>query len=215
MTAMILQQFIYWSERRKDADKFIQEEINIAQKYGNEKTGNSASLELSYGWIYKKTEELAEELMLNLTRVTVRKHIVSLVTAGFIDERRNPKFKWDQTVQYRLNLNNICIALNKMGYNLEGYSNFVSACNCSVSNFDIGESKILRTIPEITTETPKTAPAVKPAEAGGGYKIENVGKGMDYNFNVYKKKSSGGDVPYPGMKYPTANQPELNDDFLM
>jgi hypothetical protein len=238
ITAMILNQFIYWSERRKDADKFLQEEIEIAQKYGNEETDNSTLPKLSYGWIYKKTEELADELMLSSSRQTVRKHITSLVKAGFIDERRNPKYKWDQTVQYRVNLYKIQTELEKYGYTLEGYTwsvtvrnnseskidveteandNNVSSCNCSVSKTDIGALKNLRTIPEITSETTvKTVSKIKPAKAGE-HKLENVGKGMNYKRNTWKSKMSADDIPYPGSSfpYPGSSYHAVADDELM
>ena len=231
VTAMILNQFIFWSERRKDSDKFIQEEIEIAQKYRNNEEGDNSTLpELSYGWIYKKTEELADEVMLSSSRQTVRKHITLLVKAGFIDERRNPKYKWDQTVQYRVNLYKIQSELEKYGYTLEGYTwnvtarnnsesktdvateannNNVSYCNCSVSKTDIGALKNLRTIPEITSQiTLRAVSKTKPAEAG---------KGKNYKRNTWKNKMSADDIPYPGSSfpYPGCSRHSVADDELM
>ena len=54
--AIILNQFIYWSERVSDADKFIEKENEIAKNNGEEER------ELFYGWIYKTADELAEEI---------------------------------------------------------------------------------------------------------------------------------------------------------
>ena len=152
--SVILNQFMFWAERRKDADKFIAEEKAIALKHGEE-----INMPLSHGWIYKKTEEMADETMIPLSRQTIRRHIQTLIEMGFLDERQNPQYKWDKTIQYRVNLNTINTALNKKGYHLEGYGNDISARNCSVSKMDIRgeildnrEHDFGRAIPEITSK---------------------------------------------------------------
>ena len=38
--------------------------------------------------------------------------------------RNNPKYKWDRTLQYRLNLIKLMTDLNAIGYQLEGYAMF-------------------------------------------------------------------------------------------
>ena len=113
--AIILNQFIYWSERVSDADKFIQKENEIAKNNGEEER------ELFYGWIYKTAEELADEVMLGLSASQIRRYISELVDMGYISKRNNPKYKWDKTYQYRVNLYKIQLDLGKMGYVLEGY----------------------------------------------------------------------------------------------
>ena len=152
--AVILNQFMFWAERRKDADKFIAEEKAIALKHGEE-----INMPLSHGWIYKKTEDMAEETMIPLARQTIRRHIQALVANGFLDERQNPQYRWDKTLQYRVNLNTINAALNEKGYHLEGYGIDVSGRNCSVSKMDIRgeildirEHDFGRAIPKITSK---------------------------------------------------------------
>lgn len=113
--AIILNQFIYWSERVSDADKFIEKENEIARKNGEEEK------ELFYGWIYKTAEELSGEIMLGLSVSQVRRYINDLVSMGFISKRNNPKYKWDRTLQYRVNLVNIAKALKEKGYPLSEY----------------------------------------------------------------------------------------------
>jgi len=51
--AIVLNQMIYWSERRTDADKFINEEIERMkrQKTFSDDTG---AFQPAHGWIYKK-----------------------------------------------------------------------------------------------------------------------------------------------------------------
>lgn len=75
--AIILNQFIYWSERVSDADKFIEKENEIAKNNGEEER------ELFYGWIYKTADELAEEIMLGLSASQVRRYVRDLVDMSF------------------------------------------------------------------------------------------------------------------------------------
>lgn len=113
--AIILNQFIYWSERVSDADKFIKKENEIAKNNGEEER------ELFYGWIYKTAEELADEVMLGLSASQIRRYISDLVNMGYISKRNNPKYRWDRTLQYRVNLVNIAKDLKKNGYPLSDY----------------------------------------------------------------------------------------------
>lgn len=113
--AIILNQFIYWSERVSDADKFIKIENEIARKNGEPER------ELLYGWIYKTAEQLADEIMLGLSSSQIRKYIAKLVDYGYIYRRTNPKYKWDRTFQYRVNLVNVAKALKSNGYSISDY----------------------------------------------------------------------------------------------
>lgn len=113
--AIILNQFIYWSDKVVDADKLIEKENEIARKHGEPER------EPLYGWMYKTAEELADEVMLGLSAVQMRRYIKALVDYGFIYERKNPKYKWDRTLQYRVNLVAIAKALKTNGYPLSDY----------------------------------------------------------------------------------------------
>lgn len=113
--AILLNQFIYWSERVSDADKFIEKENEIAKNNGE------VERELFYGWIYKTAEELAEEVMLGLSASQIRRYINDLVDLGYLSKRNNPKYKWDRTLQYRVNLVNIAKDLKKNGFPLSDY----------------------------------------------------------------------------------------------
>lgn len=152
--AIILNQFIYWSERVADADKFIEKENEIAQSNGEE------TRELFYGWIYKSAEEMADEIMLGLSASQVRKYIGNLVDMGYLSKRNNPKYKWDRTLQYRVNLVNIAKDLKEKGYPLSDYKIGIpdsapsNTHQCAIN----GEQSQNQTysddeaIPEITTE---------------------------------------------------------------
>ena len=117
--AIILNQFLYWTERVKDFDKFI-----IEEKIRYELNGEESKIQLRNGWIYKTSEELSEETMLGLSKSNIRLHIKSLIESGWIDERTNPNFKWDKTMQYRVNIVKLQEDLYKLGYALEGYPLF-------------------------------------------------------------------------------------------
>ena len=114
--ALILNQFIYWSERMYDADKYIMEEKERALK-----EDLIVNIDESKWWIYKTAEELSEEIMTGMSKSTVGRYIKQLVEKGYLIQRRNPKYKWDKTYQYRVNLYKIQLDLGKMGYVLEGY----------------------------------------------------------------------------------------------
>lgn len=114
--AIILNQFLYWSERMYNVDDYIREEKERAVKSDLE-----VSLSETHGWIYKTSEDLAEELMTGMSIATIRKYIKQLVELGFIHERTNPKHKWDKTKQYRVDLYKVQLELGKLGYGLDGY----------------------------------------------------------------------------------------------
>ena len=152
--AIILNQFIYWSERVSDADKFIQKENEIAKSNGEEER------ELFYGWIYKTAEELADEVMLGLSASQIRRYISDLVDMGYISKRNNPKYKWDRTLQYRVNLVNIAKDLKKNGYPLSDYRIEIpeneksNAHECAINNEPMKNQTQVseEAIPENTTE---------------------------------------------------------------
>jgi hypothetical protein len=112
INALILKQFLYWGERVRDFDKFIAEE---------KERDPGVKVELTHGWIYKSAEELADELMINLSSRTVARRIEGVIKAGWLDRRRNPHHAWDRTWQYRPNLRNIQAGLQDLSYALEGY----------------------------------------------------------------------------------------------
>ena len=134
--------------------------------------------DMVYGWVYKTAEELSSETMLNLAPNTIRRHLKELVEKGYLLERSNPKYKWDRTLQYRVDLLKVQTDLMALGYPLEGYSvelpiakmeHGASVCGDSASHvtpMEFPSSKMEnqstemenqicengRAIPEITTE---------------------------------------------------------------
>ncbi|KIU04454.1 hypothetical protein SC09_contig8orf00099 [Bacillus subtilis] len=126
--AMVLNQFIYWSERVKDADTFLKEEMTRVRKFSDGSVESTEDIKenLQNGWIYKKAEDLIDETMLECSTTTMERICKLLVENGWLKRRRNPKFKWDKTWQYRVDLQLIQKDLQKLGYSLEGYSLFIA-----------------------------------------------------------------------------------------
>ena len=138
--AVILNQFVYWSERTEDFDQFILEEKNRARQEGLE-----INIQLTKGWIYKKAEELSEETMLNLAPNTMLRHVKVLLENGWLNERQNPEYRWDRTRQYRVNLTKIYSDLLELGYVLQDYKMevpFSKMENAESMKMDDGISKI-------------------------------------------------------------------------
>lgn len=134
LKALILNQFIYWSERIKDHDKFLSEEAERMKT-----NGQVSNVHKQHGWIYKKAEELSNELMLGVSEQTIRRNLKFLIEKGWINERRNPNYSWDKTLQYRVDFMQVMIDLRKLGFHLEGYENLNALIE---SNLQIGASKI-------------------------------------------------------------------------
>ena len=116
--ALILNQFIYWSERMADVDKYIDEEIQRIER-GNQEV--EIGISKSHGWIYKKMSELSDELMVGYSDQKMAKDVNALMEMGYIERRNNPRYAWDRTYQYRVNMLKIIDDLAKLGYALDGY----------------------------------------------------------------------------------------------
>lgn len=116
--AIVLGQLIYWQERVKDYDRFLEEE-----KARMLQNGEEHDIEKQNGWMYKKASELVSECMLNVSEVTMRRYLQHLVERKFIECRKNPKYKWDKTLQYRVNMEYIISKIRELGYEgLGGYT---------------------------------------------------------------------------------------------
>ena len=185
--AIVLNQFLYWTERvgAKRYNKWKEEETNRTTNNPNELDG---------GWIYKSASELVEEIMIGVSDSTARRYAKELIEQGYLMERDNPKYKWDNTKQYRVNLINIVNELDKLGYHLEGYKyddllqspttpNFQN----EKSSFDSEDSSFEneKTIPEITAENTNPETTKK-----GVIKNNTTNKGVKqvYTYQQFKNE---------------------------
>ncbi len=159
--ALILNQFLYWSERHHDFDRFIAEE---------QARNPESTTPLTHGWIYKSARELLNELMIDMSEVTLRRDIKLLVEQGYLAERYNPDKRWDRELQYRPDVRLIQRDLQALGYALDNYPLLLDAPFFTMKNGSFtmknrrstgegsilhGEGSILHgegAIPEITPE---------------------------------------------------------------
>ena len=109
--AVVLEQLIYCSNKTKDYDEFLEQEIELINK-----NGGKSELEKRHGWIYKTAQELSDELMGIGAPPTIAKDLVHLEELGYIESRNNPKQMWDHTKQYRPNFLKIQTDLLELGY---------------------------------------------------------------------------------------------------
>lgn len=96
--------------------------------------------------------------MLGLSASQVRRYVRDLVDMGFISKRNNPKYKWDRTLQYRVNLVNIAKALKEKGYPLSEYKielpddlSIVHECTINEAHMENQSVPDAYAIPETTT----------------------------------------------------------------
>jgi hypothetical protein len=195
--ALILQQFVYWSERTRDVDAFLKEE--------KEKNPN-AEIELTHGWIYKSAKKLHEELMFGntISQATVSRRLKEVVESGWLQSRHNPKMKWDRKFQYRVDIIKVQIELQNMGYALEGYplvieqNAFVTVQNgfATVQNPSSSGAKALVENTEENEEIEKGATPIEPPKPKptNGANLEPVD-------DIFKRafQSEGGKLPTDGM----------------
>lgn len=153
--AILLNQFLYWSQRIRDFDTFIKEE----NKRMNNSDTDDKPITLQRGWIYKSAEELIDETMLGVSKQTIGRLLNDLCENKWLERRRNPKYKWDKTYQYRVNLIKICHDLYNIGYILQDYKGdlrYILPCSnreLHSKHEEHHDSVIGTTIPENTTET--------------------------------------------------------------
>lgn len=134
--AIILNHFVYWSERMADVDQYIAEESLRMQQEGKE-----TNVALTRGWIYKTAEELIEEAMLSISRQSTNRLLQSLVDRGYLLQRHNPQHRWDRKYQYRVNFLALQNDLEKLGYILQGYAwNALNTAMLTASNALLTES---------------------------------------------------------------------------
>ncbi|WP_257141369.1 MarR family transcriptional regulator [Bacillus toyonensis] len=159
--AVLLNQLIYWSERVSDYDQFIEEEKKRARMAMNAEERQRAELleqiELTHGWIYKTADDMSTETMLGMSKSSIGRHLETLLQEGWLERRKNPNWKGDNTYQYRVDILKIQRDLFKLGYFLEGYKFDLREFQNEIAEFynetpqsqnRIDDSKIEQSIPK-------------------------------------------------------------------
>lgn len=204
VSAIVLNQMIYWSEIIKESNSNLQKKIKAYEAVGGDTT--DLVNKIRDGWIWKTADDMLEEIMFS-SRPTVSRKMNELVKAGFLDTRKNPNHKWDRTNQYRVNFNFIQGELNKIGYSLDGYALNTETSNPSNSQIDQWEETPVKSnsqneqsitqneqsvahseqaIPEITTETTNKRLHNNNNMAKNKHQ-EKIGKNVVVVVNAWKK----------------------------
>ncbi|MFW6282335.1 MAG: hypothetical protein ACOC1O_06080 [bacterium] len=123
ISALILNQFIYWSERVRDYDKMLREEKERLEKEAQDE------YEFKNGWIYKTASDMNDEIMINKSDATIMRRIDKLIDKGWLKRRRNPKNKQDRTYQYRLDIIQLQKDLMVIGHSLDKYPLLIDEIN--------------------------------------------------------------------------------------
>jgi hypothetical protein len=135
--AICLAQMIFWQSRKRDFKQLLDTENQIRVRNGD--------IEIEFDiWIYKSGNELAHEIMLG-SKWTISRALKELVNKNYLIARRNPKYKYDKTLQYVVNLEKLEADLAKIGYKIPNFEySIVQNAPSTMQNAP--------TIPEITTE---------------------------------------------------------------
>ena len=192
--AVVLHQLIYWTKTIHTFDKLLLEEAARAKD-----NGVGADYPFAEGWIYKSADELTDEVMLG-SRAQVARKLVSLEERGYIVTRQNPKYRWDRTKQYRLDLIKLEKDLRARGYTLRAMDIRVTAEDRiehstaqpehSIAHSEQSIAHPEQAIPEITTEnTTDTSSLSLPADAGNEIEPDWFKSETDKDFKKPKKKA--------------------------
>jgi hypothetical protein len=138
----ILGLFEYWT-RVKLAHK-TQAEIDnaIARKERVEPTQDTSL------WVYKTEQEMRTETLNLFGPLKLRDNREWLVEKGYLEKRNNPKFRWDRTLQFRLNISAVQLALDSLNCRLDA-----AELTDGASELPDGSGETAGTIPETTTQT--------------------------------------------------------------
>lgn len=115
IAALVLKQMMYWTEKLEDLDRLILEENQRLVKYGMDQ------VDYSEGWIYKSHRQMREELFNCVSEDTIGRAFSKLTSMGLFQTRRNPKFQYDRTFQYRLDLILLRRLMNDSGFVLSDF----------------------------------------------------------------------------------------------
>lgn len=146
--AAIMNVFAYWTDIKLESTKQAKIENEIARREGKEPTQDESL------WIYKSNGELTHtDLMSIWGEKKVGDCLRWLVECGLILSRRNPRFGYDRTLQYRLDTDAFqeCIDTKVLPM----------PQNCAMESAELrnGSRNIALTIPEITSKVTSKSPA--------------------------------------------------------
>ena len=133
-----MHQFIYWTNSKLDLQHQRRYYVEVAES-------DELVDELDHvPWIYKDYDELKVDLLGLFGRNKIIDNVQWLVLAGYLKRRTNPKYRWDKTLQYAVDVDCVQSRIDA----LPSFKNKLS----SVSNQTHESGKNKSAIPENTTE---------------------------------------------------------------
>lgn len=188
--AAVLAVMEYWTNI-KLAQREQAEITNEKESTLNEPAFQDASL-----WIWKTYEQLVHDLLGVYSRNSVIAAIQTLENRSLIFSRTNPRYKWDRTKQYMLNIDAVQTAISNDPSSKKGRS--------KADNETIKDPDLERAIPETTTETTtenQNNNAAPQASAAASWRAQEVLKvsSLDAEDQREKKYISEQDEDMPAV----------------
>lgn len=139
--AIILKILEYWTDVKEESNKQIGMENQIRIKEGLPLLDTDT-------WIYKTNNDFIDDSLKLLKLYQVKSGLSLLLRKEFINKRNNPKFKWDRTLQYSVNIPIVQMAINNLSIGHIQPMEGAPVTNQS----DTGNQAIPETTPKTTTE---------------------------------------------------------------
>jgi hypothetical protein len=159
--ALVLSQMLYWTDRIDDFNELILEENKRLAEHGQKQ------IEYLHGWIWKSARQMKEELFHAISEDAIQRAFVFLSEKGIFLKRRNPKFRYDRTMQYRVDLLVLRKMLKQIGIEFTDFQ-LDTIPHSAESITQPAESLPLcaETIPEITLESKIESNPLTPLKGG-------------------------------------------------
>jgi hypothetical protein len=139
--AVILHKFIFWTDNKLSTQHQKRYQDAAAATEGEAKQHDNGL------WIYKDYDELKIDLMDLFGRNKIIDNVQWLVSAGYLKRRTNPRYRWDKTLQY-------LVDIDLVQSQIDALPKFNSKLS-SVPNQTNESGKNKRAIPKKTTEKTK------------------------------------------------------------
>lgn len=120
LSAVILNQMIFWQDVVDRMDRSNYQALQMAQKIGDERQAQELEKQMRYGWFWKSAQEMTEELMGIASRQTVNNRMNDLAKAIYLF-KKNPEKGGNRSNWWQVNLVKINEDLQEKGYMLHGW----------------------------------------------------------------------------------------------
>jgi hypothetical protein len=159
--ALVLSQMLYWTEKIDDLNDLILEENKRLAEHGQNQ------IEYFHGWIWKSARQMKEELFHALSEDAIQRAFVSLSDKGIFVRRRNPNFKYDRTIQYRVDLLLLRRLLKEIGIDFTDFQlDSIPHIAGSITQVAPSNTPVAETIPEITINITTESNPLTPLAGG-------------------------------------------------